>query len=269
VSDETPAVGTVQLGNLTVSRLILGGNTFSGFSHQNPKRDREMLDYFTMANIQKLFKQAEDLGIDTFLGRADRHVQRALREYWNDGGKLQWIAQTCSEYVSLPRTISEAAGAGANSIYLHGGKMDFFLAQDQWDEVPAAIEQIRELGLPVGMAGHNPGVFEWAEANVDVDYYMCCYYNPSRRDENAEHVHGSVEIYAEEDREAMMATIAGLSKPVIHYKIFAAGRNDPREAFTYAARHMRPQDAVCIGIFPKDNPDMLAQDVALFKEMVG
>ncbi len=38
---------TVQLGNVTVSRLILGGNPFGGFSHQNPDRDREMLRYYT------------------------------------------------------------------------------------------------------------------------------------------------------------------------------------------------------------------------------
>jgi hypothetical protein len=259
------SLGTVQFGDLTVSRLILGGNTLSGFSHQNPERDGEMLDYFTMANILKLFRQAEELGINTFLGRADRHVQRAMREYRNGGGRLQWIAQTCSEYASLQRTISEAAGAGANSIYLHGGKMDFFLAQNDFAEVPTAIAQIRELGLPVGIAGHNPEVFRWAEANVDVDYYMCAYYNPSRRDKNAEHVHGAAEIYAEKDREAMVATIAGLGKPVIHYKVFAAGRNDPREAFAYVAANLRPQDAVCIGVYPKDNPNMLADDLALFE----
>lgn len=42
---------TVQLGNVTVSRLILGGNPFSGFSHQNPDRDREMLRYYTTDQI--------------------------------------------------------------------------------------------------------------------------------------------------------------------------------------------------------------------------
>ena len=33
-------------------------------------------------------------GITTFFGRGDNHVIRVLREYWNEGGKLQWVAQT-------------------------------------------------------------------------------------------------------------------------------------------------------------------------------
>jgi hypothetical protein len=263
------SVGTVQLGDLRVSRLILGGNTFSGFSHQNRDRDAEMLDYFTAENIKKLLRQAEELGITTFLGRADRHVQRVLREYWNEGGQIQWIAQTCSEYNSMARSISEAAGAGADAIYLHGGKMDNLVAQEQLDQVPAAIDQIRELGLPAGIAGHNPAVQQWANAHVDVDFYMCAYYNPSRRDENAEHVHGAVEVYDERDRTAMVETIATLDRPAIHYKVFAAGRTDPRAAFEFVAQHLRPQDAVCIGVYPKDDPDMLANDVALFQEMIG
>ncbi len=56
------------------------------------------------------------------------------------------------------------------------------------------------------------------------------------------------------DREKMTALIRNLSRPVIHYKIMAAGRNDPREAFAYAARAMRPTDAVCVGVYPAAPP---------------
>jgi hypothetical protein len=31
---------------------------------------------------------------------------------------------------------------------------------------------------------------------------------------------------------------------------------------------VRPNDVVCIGVFPKDDPDMLARDIALFDEYV-
>ena len=62
----------------------------------------------------------------------------------------------------------------------------------------------------------------------------------------------------------MTATIRELPRPVIHYKVMAAGRNQPGEALAFAAQAMRPTDAVCVGVFPKDQPDMLAQDVRLF-----
>jgi hypothetical protein len=64
----------------------------------------------------------------------------------------------------------------------------------------------------------------------------------------------------------MVQVIHHLSRPAIHYKIFAAGRNDPRSAFEYTARHLRPQDAVCVGVFPKDNPRMIAEDLRMLEE---
>jgi len=99
-----------------------------------------------------------------------------------------------------------------------------------------------------------------------VDYFLCCYYNPSHRDEWAEHVPGVSEYYREEDRRAMTELIQGLSRPVVHYKIMAVGRNNPSAAFAYAASQMRLNDAVCVGIYQKDRPGILRQDVRLLEE---
>lgn len=260
------SLGTVQIGQLRVSRLVIGGNPFSGISHQSPRRDREMRDYYTVARIKETMQAAERLGINTFLGRADRHIMRTLVEYWNEGGAIQWLAQTTPELSSIARSIDGAIDGGARAVYLHGGQMDNLLARNQLDEVAPAIARIRAAGLSAGIAGHQPAVFHWAEQNLDVDFYMCSYYNPSSRASNAEHVGTSRERFADDDRERMVETIQSLSKPVIHYKIFAAGRNEPRDAFTHVARHLRPTDAVCIGVFPKDNPKMIEQDIALFEQ---
>ncbi|MFN2109749.1 MAG: hypothetical protein ACK2UI_08815, partial [Anaerolineae bacterium] len=142
-------------------------------------------------------------------------------------------------------------------------------AQNQLDVVPDIIAQIKGAGLAAGIAAHNPRVHAWADEHLDLDFHMCSYYNPTPRDQNAEHVHGAVETFAAADRAAMVDVIRQLRRPAIHYKIFAAGRNNPREAFAFVAQHLRPQDAVCIGVFPKDKPDMLAEDVRLFAEAVS
>ena len=63
----------------------------------------------------------------------------------------------------------------------------------------------------------------------------------------------------------MTTLIRRLSRPVIHYKVFAAGRNDPAEAFKVVAQTMRPDDMVCIGVYTKDHPDMLREDAELFE----
>ncbi len=260
---------TVQLGHVTVSKLILGGNPFSGFSHQTRVLDWEMTRYFTTARIKETMRQAEALGISTFLGRADAHIRRTLLEYWDEGGAIQWFAQTAPEFSSLSGNVAGAIGTGAAAVYIHGGQMDFLYAQNQLDLVPDIIAQIKGAGRAAGIAAHNPRVHAWADEYLDLDFHMCSYYNPTPRDQNAEHVHGAVETFADADRGAMVDVIRQLRRPAIHYKIFAAGRNDPREAFAFVAQHLRPQDAVCIGVFPKHKPDMLAENIRLFEETMG
>jgi hypothetical protein len=98
---------------------------------------------------------------------------------------------------------------------------------------------------------------------------MCSYYNPSNRGEQAAHDPFGHETFSDADRDAMVSIIPYLRAPVIHYKIFAAGRKDPKEAFEFVARHLRPQDAVCVGVFTKDNLNMLAEDVRLLESALS
>jgi len=261
-------LGTVEIAGLSVSRLIIGGNPFSGFSHRSAAKDAEMMSYYTVARIKQTLAEAERQGINTFIGRTDNHILRMLREYRDEGGTIQWIAQTASE-LEAGRAIRRAVGAGAKACYLHGGVMDSMMANGRLGEAPAMISQIHEAGLPAGVAGHEPAVFRWAEDNLDCDFYMCCHYNPTDRSRQASHVPGSDEKFRDEDRSKMLALIAGLSKPVILYKVLAAGRNDPRQAFDYTARHMRPTDAVCVGFYTADRPDMIAEDVRLLSESLA
>lgn len=253
----------VQLGSLAVSRFILGGNPFSGFSHQGVERDREMRRYYTAERIKATWKKAESLGITTCIGRVDAHVMRLLGEYWDEGGAIQWMAQTAPELKSAEMAIDRAAASGASACFIHGGQTDYALANDQMDELPAAIRRIREAGLPAGIAGHNPDVFRWAEEHLDLDFYMCSYYNPSSRIRRAERVAGTPEWFDDGDRDIMVDLIQGLSRPAIHYKVLAAGRTEPTDGLGFAARHMRPGDAVCVGAYTGDKPGMLAEDLGL------
>ncbi len=257
---------SVTIGGKQFSRFILGGNPFSGFSHQSVEADSRMKHWFTVARMKELFRQAESLEVDTVLARADHHIMRVLMEYWDEGGGLRWLAQTCPELGPTEASVRNAIGGGALGCHVHGGVTDHLLAQGRLGEVQEDIDRIREAGLVAGIAGHNPGVFEWADEHLDLDYYMVCYYNPTRRDENPEHVHGAEEKFRQEDRRRKLDLISGLSRPVIHYKVLAAGRNDPGEAFGVTARSMRENDAVCVGIDNEEMPDQLAIDVALFEE---
>ena len=260
---------TIRIGKLEVSRFILGGNPFSGFSHQSGEMDRAMLRYFTADRIKRLLREAESLGVNTFIARTDNHILRLLMEYWDEGGTIQWIAQTAPELVSIQRGIENAVKGGASACYIHGGVMDRLYELGELDEVPAAIEMIRSAGMPAGIAGHNPDVHRWAERELEIDFQMCSYYNPASRKESAEIKPGTVEWFYDPDRQAMVDTVAALSRPAIHYKVLAAGRSEPEDAFAFVARHLRPADAVCVGIYNEHNPDMLRSDLALFERSLA
>jgi hypothetical protein len=255
-----------QIKHLTVSKFILGSNPFSGFSHQSVQTDEDMRHFFSSARIKQILFEAEMLGVNTLLARTDFHVMRMLMEYRDEGGRLQWFAQTCPEVGDHIACIQRAKNYGAVACHIHGGVMDNLYAQGRLDEIPAVIDRIHDSGMLAGIAAHNTAVIAWAEEHLDLDYLMCCYYNPIPRDKNPEHVAGSDEYYGTEDRAAMTDLIQNLSRPAIHYKILAAGRNDPAAAFAFAASKMRANDAVCVGIYPKDRPSMLREDVGLLEQ---
>jgi len=262
-------VDTIAIKDVEVSRFILGSNPFSGFSHQSRETSKEMTRYYTTARIKEVLFEAERVGVNTIIARADYHMIRALIEYWNEGGSLQWFAQTCPEVGPPELAVRRAENHGAKACFIHGGYMDHLLAHGRLGEIPAVLESIREAGMACGVAGHVPDVFRWAEAKVDADFYMCSYYNPIARAESPEHDPIAAEQYLERDRRAMTELIGKLKRPAIHYKIMAAGRNDPSEAFAYAARSMRPTDAVCVGVYPAAKRDMLVEDVGLLEDALG
>jgi len=259
---------TVKLGDVEVTRLVIGGNPFSGFSHQGGQRDREMRQYYTAARIKEALAKAEAAGVNTFFGRVDNHVMRLMEEYWDDGGAIQWFGQTASERPDFLRNINAAAARGAKGCYLHGGQTDYFWHNEQLDNFGKALEAMRARGLAAGLAGHDPEPHEWIRDNLRADFQMCCYYDPSARTSSPDHVVTDDEKFDPAHRDRMAETIRSLKCPAVHYKVLAAGRTPVREAFEYVAKVIRPGDVVCLGVHLGDDPDMIAKDVALFNEII-
>ena len=245
----------VPLGPLTVSRFIVGGNPFSGGSHQTAELSARMRDWWTVARIKEALAEAERLGVNTFLGRGDNFITRLLNEYWNEGGTIQWIAQTCPERASVEANIRGIHAAGAKACYLHGGMCDRVFRDGDPESLRPWIALIRELGMVPGMGTHNcRNPLRAEEMDLGCDFYMCCFYDLISR---------GGEIYEEEDREAMARTIRAIRKPCIAFKIMAAGRNEPVSAFRFAFENIKPSDPVCVGIYTEDQPHQVAENVAL------
>ncbi|MGD9497734.1 MAG: hypothetical protein AB7Y46_15640 [Armatimonadota bacterium] len=250
-----PKMPMVALGSLTVSRFIVGGNPFSGNSHLSAGMSDRMRHWWTVARIKDCLREAEGLGVNALVARGDNHIQRLLLEYWDEGGGIQWIAQTAPERASVEANIRQIRGTGAQACYLHGGMADGIFRGGDPEQMREWIALIKELGMVAGMASHNwQYPLRAEEMDLGCDFYMCSFYDLYGR---------GGEVYAEEDRVAMCATIRRLDKPCVAYKILAAGRNEPQEAFAFAFANIKPTDAVCVGLYTEDHPDQLREDVAL------
>lgn len=109
-----------RIGEVEVSRFLLGSNPFSGFSHQGVERDRAMVRHYTTARIKEAFFDAERLGITGLVARTDFHVMRLLAEYRDEGGKLQWFAQpTAASWTTLPPGETWTTRSGASTSFMN------------------------------------------------------------------------------------------------------------------------------------------------------
>lgn len=251
---------SIKLGKHEVSRLIVGGNPFSGNSHQTGQLNKEMRDYYTNEKIKETLRECERCGINTIQARGDSYIMRMLNEYWNEGGKLQWIAQTASELASIPGNISQIASTGAIACYHHGSKTDSLFKEGKIDTVKELLAVMKNKGMPAGLGTHDPMIVRYAEDNnFGADFYMLAFYNLSKRGE----------IYLPEDREAACKVIQEINKPFLAFKIMAAGRNEPNEAFKYTYEHIKPTDAVVVGIFTKYNPNQVQEDADLAQRFMS
>ena len=255
-----PSLPTVHLGPHTVSRLIVGGNPVSANSHLSGQMSREMLDYFTAANVKKLLRDCEQAGIDTWQSRGDRHIMRLLHEYRLEGGRIQWIAQTASEFADISRNIRDIAARRPLGIYHHGSQTDKFWAAGKIEQANEMLKVIRQTGAQVGLGTHIPEVIDYVESKAwDLDFYMTCVYNLSRTTEEAERVAGRKvqgEFFWDPDREKMLARVRQTSKPCLIFKVYGASRKcgSPEQmlgALRLVFRYAKPSDSVVIGMFPK------------------
>jgi hypothetical protein len=272
----TPLLPAVSLGAHSVSRLIVGGNPFSGGSHTSPEMDNAFLDYYTTDNIKTALFECERQGLNAMQTRGDRHIIRVLREYRNEGGTLQWIAQTASEMRDLPGNISSIAAAGAIACYHHGTRTDGLWRNGRLDEVRDLLSVMRDSGMAVGVGTHLPEVIGYIEEHGwDVDFYMACFYTLGRPRPKDGTLGAFLpgEVYADADRERMVQTIRATSKTCLAFKILAASRNcgtpdSVREAIAYAFANIKPTDAVVVGMFQRDC-NQVAMNARIVRDVLG
>lgn len=252
---------TIQIASHQITRLIIGGNPYSGISHHSAAASKAMEDYYTTNQIISDLTQAEQNGINTVLARADKHIMRTLNEYWNTGGKIQWIAQTpkASEYNSLNDYLQIIERYNPIAIYHHGGTTDMLFAEGKLHTIHDNLKRIRELGCAVGIGTHDPHILKHCYTEgFDVDFYVCALYNHTKHRE----------MYLSADRDIAISAIQAIPTPIIAIKVLAAGRNEPNDAFRFALENIKPNDAMAVGMYTRFQPDQIQQNAVTVAELI-
>ena len=266
------SIPTVPFGPHSITRLIVGGNPLCGNSHFSAEMSQDMRDYYTPEKVVEVLQRCEATGINTVQARGDYHrVLHWLELYRREGGAMHFVAQTASEMHNVFQNIRVIAAAGAIGIYHHGSQTDRFWREGRIDDTLDYLRCMRDCGVQVGLGTHIPEVIAYAEEHDwDVDFYMACLYNLSREPRESALVSPKTragwEEFCEDDPPTMCEAIRQTRKTCLAFKILGASRKCATQdhvaaAFRFAFDHVKPRDAVVVGMFPK-HTDQVQQNVA-------
>lgn len=246
-------VPKMKFGNAEISRLICGCNQFYGFAHFNNTYGSVMSEYYTPERVCDVLHQCNRFGINAFNYYPGGRARPDLERFQAEGGKMNLIVQGTGDLDEFIKTVKPL------SIYHHGENTDRFYHNDRMSTVKDWCKKMRDFGLLVGVGSHNPEVISMVEdQNWDVDFYACCVYNRTRTTDewrkvlSGELVEMQGDCYVQSDPPKMYKVIRAVKKPCFAFKILAAGRvNNVEQAFRTAYESIKPNDGVCIGLFPR------------------
>ena len=240
-----------KIGNLKITRIIVGGNLTSGNAHSRDLVYVSSLlkSYFTDEKIFETWQISEECGINTAILRLDEHVIRLINQYWNErGGKLQWIVQIKPkqrDLQHLKNDIKRAIDNGATGAYIQGDVAEELVQKRRVDVLGEALECIKENGVVAGIASHQLEVpIACEKAGLEPDFYMKTLHSHSYWSAKRQPEHDNIWARTPEKTIEFMRSV---NRPWVAYKVLAAGAIHPREGFKFAFEN--GADFLCVGMF--------------------
>ena len=239
------------------SRLILGGNLLSGYSHS---RDLIYVSSLVKAyhhrdKIYATLYLAEKCGVDTLL--TNPILATLIKEYWERKiGKIKFISDCAGlvydvngaspmdpqEYFDK---IQRAIDYGAIACYIQGETADYYMQHGKPDVLEKAFQIIRDNKIMLGIGSHHIETIQaCVDAGYNPDFWMKTLHHHNYWSAGHETWHDNMYCFKPEETIAYMES---LPQPWIAFKTMAAGAIHPRNAFKYAFEN--GADFVCAGMY--------------------
>jgi len=224
-----------RIRNLEISRILLGGNLLTHYTHSRdlPYVYNLARHYNTKEKIFDTIQAAEANGINALVIHTAEGVLNLMKEYRQKRkGKMQWIICSTApieDAAKYGQSLREMVDAGADAVYVWGVHSDGLTAQGKTAVIGRAVEMGKATGVPCGVGGHELRVVQECEkAKIDADFYIKTLHH---------HKYPSAKL----NYDSMWCTqpketiefMAAVSKPWIAFKVMAAGAIPPEDAFRY------------------------------------
>lgn len=247
-----------RIKGMEVSRLLLGGNLLTHFTHSRDLKYvyRLTKEYNTPEKIMATLATAEGHGINTVVIHSDgaSNIEPLKRYRKERGGKIQWIICPTADLATpaFQDQVSTLLDAGTEAIYLWGAKCDKAIADGRPEVIAQAVDMVQAHGVPCGVGAHDIEVVRYCESkSVPADFYIKTFhhhkYPTAPRQEQIKGPHSEIPGYWCSDPEALATMMAQVKKPWISFKVMAAGAIPPASAFKYA--YEKGADFVLAGMF--------------------
>ncbi len=259
---------TGSIGKLKISRILLGGNLLTHYTHS---RDLQYVynlaaHYNTPEKIMETLALAEAHGVNTLVIHTVPWALDVLRQHRKRGGKMQWIICTTAEtddgMAAYSRSIQELADMGVDAVYLWGVRADQQSQQGRIDRIAKAVEIGKKHGVPSGVGAHDINVILQCEHNnIPADFYIKTFHSHSYpsapRPEEIKGATAELPGYWCSDPQMVIDVMKEVKKPWMAFKVMAAGAIPPADAFQFAFEN--GADHVLAGMFDFE----IAADVAI------
>ncbi|MCX5682427.1 MAG: twin-arginine translocation signal domain-containing protein [Planctomycetota bacterium] len=263
-----------KLGKLQVSRILLGGNLLTHYTHSRDLKYVYNLcaHYNTDEKILETLALAEQNGINTVSMHNPPKPMQILYKYRKGGGKIQWIicptADVMTSYDAYTAQVRELVDNGCEAIYVWGVRSDQLLNSGKPELIGKCVEIAKEHGVLSGVGCHNLKVVEECERlKIPADFYIKTFhhhkYPSGPKPEQIKGPYNENPGYWCADPEATIKVMSTVEKPWMAFKVMAAGAIPPENAMTYAFGN--GADHILLGMFDFE----IAQDVELANKVLA
>jgi hypothetical protein len=255
-----------KIGKLEISRILLGGNLLTHYTHSRDLKYVYALakHYNTEAKVLETLAVAEANGVNALVIHTVPEHLAILRKHRKErGGKIQWIicptAPVEGNLVAYEKQVKQLVDDGTEAIYLWGVRADELAAQNKGDLIAKAVELPKKLGVPSGVGAHALNVIEHCEhSGVPADFYIKTFHH---------HNYPSAKLNFDSmwctNPKETAAFMKGVEKPWIAFKVMAAGAIPPEDAFRHAFEN--GADFCLSGMFDFE----IQTDVKIARDVLG